>query len=89
MEFYQEPEESRVQILVSWIVDIIVVIALAIYLVYAVGSRVEVTGSSMHPVLKSGDEVLINRLAYDLGSLWDGTGLPTSDASSFPGWLLA
>ncbi len=68
MEFYQEPEESRIQILVNWIVDIIVVIAFACYLVYAVGSRVEVTGSSMHPGLKSGDEVLINRLAYDLGS---------------------
>lgn len=68
MEFYQEPEESRVQIFVNWIVDIIVVIAFACYLVYAVGSRVEVTGSSMSPVLNSGDEVLINRLAYDFGS---------------------
>lgn len=68
MEFYQEPEESRIQIAVNWIVDIVVVIAFACYLVYAVGSRVEVTGSSMSPVLNSGDEVLINRLAYDLGS---------------------
>ena len=68
MEFYQEPEESRIQILVNWIVDIVVVIAFACYLVYAVGSRVDVVGSSMSPVLNSGDEVLINRLAYDLGS---------------------
>jgi len=68
MEFYQEPEESRIQILVNWIVDIVVVIAFACYLVFAVGSRVEVSGSSMSPVLNSGDEVLINRLAYDLGS---------------------
>ena len=68
MEFYQEPEESRIQIIVNWIVDIIVMIALACYLVYSVGSRVEVIGSSMNPILNSGDVVLINRLAYDLGS---------------------
>ena len=68
MEFYQEPEESKIQIFVHWIVDIVVVIAFACYLVYAVGSRVEISGSSMSPVLNSGDEVLINRLAYDLGS---------------------
>lgn len=68
MEFYQEPEESAVQNLVNWIVDIIVVIAFACYLVYSVGSRVEVTGSSMNPVLNSGDVVLMNRIAYDLGA---------------------
>ena len=68
MEFYQEPEESKIQIIVNWIVDIIVVIAFACYLVHSVGSRVEVIGSSMSPILNSGDEVLINRFVYDLGS---------------------
>ncbi len=68
MEFYQEPEESAIQNLVNWIVDTIVVIAFACYLVYSVGSRVEVSGSSMNPVLYSGDVVLINRIAYDLGT---------------------
>ena len=68
MEFYQEPEESYIQNFVNWIVDIIVVIAFACFLVYAIGSRVEVTGGSMSPVLNSQDVVLINRLAYDLGS---------------------
>ena len=67
MEFYQEPEESAIQALINWIVDLIVVIAFACYLVYSVGSRVEVSGSSMNPVLNSGDVVLINRIVYDLG----------------------
>ena len=67
MEFYQEPEESAIQTLVNWVVDLIVVIAFACYLVYSVGSRVEVSGSSMNPVLNSGDVVLINRIVYDLG----------------------
>ena len=67
MEFYQEPEESAIQTLVNWVVDLVVVIACACYLVYSVGSRVEVSGSSMNPVLNSGDVVLINRIVYDLG----------------------
>ena len=67
MEFYQEPEESAIQTLGNWVVDLVVVIAFACYLVYSVGSRVEVSGSSMNPVLNSGDVVLINRIVYDLG----------------------
>ena len=67
MEFYQEPEESTIQTLVNWVVDFVVVIAFACYLVYSVGNRVEVSGSSMNPVLNSGDVVLINRIVYDLG----------------------
>ena len=67
MEFYQEPEENRLQTIISWIVDIIVAIAFAIFCVYAVGSRVDVTGNSMSPTLNSGDVVLMNRLSYDLG----------------------
>ena len=68
MEFYQEPEENRLQSVISWIVDIAVVIALAAYLVYCFGSKVQVTGNSMSPVLNSGDVVLMDRLAYDLGN---------------------
>ena len=68
MDFYQEPDESTIQLLVNWSVDIVVVVAFACYLVYAVGIRVEVSGSSMSPVLSSGDVVLINRIVYDLGT---------------------
>ena len=68
MEFYQEPDESVIQNLVHWIVDIIVVIAFACYLIYSFGTRVQVSGSSMNPVLNSGDVVLMNRFVYDLGN---------------------
>lgn len=68
MEFYQEPEVNRLHSVISWIVDLIVVIALAIYVVHAFGEQVEINGGSMTPVLNSGDVVLVNRLAYDLGS---------------------
>lgn len=68
MEFYQDREQNRLHATVKWIVDIIAVVALACYTVYSFGSRVEVSGNSMTPVLNSGDVVLVNRLAYDLGS---------------------
>lgn len=67
MEFYQEPESKKLHTAVHWIVDIAVTIALACYLVYGFGGRVEVNGGSMKPVLESGDVILVNRLAYDLG----------------------
>lgn len=68
MEFYQEKEQNRLHVIVNWIVDIVVVIALACYTVYGFGGRAQVNGGSMKPTLDSGDVVLINRLAYDLGT---------------------
>ena len=68
MEFYQEKDENQLHSVVNWIVDIAVVIAFACYLVYGFGGRIEANGGSMKPVLDSGDVVLVNRLAYALGS---------------------
>ena len=60
-------EQNRIHLVVNWIVDIVVMIVLACYTVYAFGGRAAVNGHSMEPVLASGDVVLLNRLAYDLG----------------------
>lgn len=59
--------ENRIQTAVNWIVDILVMIVLACYTVYAFGCCVSVNGHSMEPALSQGDYVLVNRLAYDLG----------------------
>ncbi len=68
MDFYENRDANRLHGIVSWIVDIIVMITLAVFVVHSFGSRVEMRGSSMRPVLESGDVVLMNRLIYDLGS---------------------
>ena len=68
MEFYHEKDQNRLHVIIHWIVDIIVAITLACYVVYAFGGRMEVNGSSMKPLLASGDVVLINRISYDLGT---------------------
>lgn len=68
MEDLKNEEDSLLRRAVNWVTDIIVVIALGCFTVYAFGGQVTVTGNSMSPLLSAGDVVLVNRLAYDLGS---------------------
>ena len=67
MEFYQE-ETNNLRKMIVWLVDIIVVISLAWFVVYGFGTQIRITGQSMTPELRSEDVVLMNRLSYDLGS---------------------
>ena len=67
MEFYQE-ETNKLWRMIVWLVDIIVVISLAWFVVYGFGTQIRITGQSMTPELRSEDVVLMNRLSYDLGS---------------------
>lgn len=48
-----------------WIVDIVVMISLAWFVVYAFGTQVKIAGQSMAPQLCSDNVVLIDRLCYD------------------------
>lgn len=67
MDFYQNDEPSLIRRLSGWIVDITVVLAFAWFCLFAFGTQISVSGQSMTPLLNSGDVVLMNRLAYDLG----------------------
>ena len=67
MEFYREDGTNRVRGIVCWITDIIVVVAMACYTVYAFGNLVVVSGNSMSPLLNSEDIVLMNQRKLDLG----------------------
>ncbi len=67
MEDFKNEEESLLRRAVNWVTDIIVVIALGCFTVYAFGGQVTVSGNSMSPLLNAEDVVLVNRLSYDLG----------------------
>ena len=67
MEFYHRDDNNKIRQCVKWLVDIIAVIALAWFLVYAYGTQIPVAGRSMSPFLEPGDVVLMDRLAYDFG----------------------
>ena len=94
MEFFEEKESNRLHRLTEWAVDCAVMVALACYLVFCFGSRIEMNGSSMKPVLESGDVVLMNRLSYDIGKPnrldvvvfeREGSSLESSGSSDFRG----
>lgn len=67
MDFYHSEDSNKLRQIISWVVDIIVVIAFAWFLVYAYGTQIVIAGNSMLPVLSSEDVVLMDRLAYDFG----------------------
>ena len=67
VEFYRSEENNKLRHVVNWVVDIVVVIAFAWFLVYVYGTRIPVAGHSMTPLLESGDVVLMDRLSYAFG----------------------
>ncbi len=67
MEFYHSEDNNMLRHVVNWVVDIVVVIALAWFLVYEYGTQIVIAGHSMIPLLASDDVVLMDRLAYDFG----------------------
>ena len=60
----QAQKQNRGEI-ANWIVQIIIVCAIAFMLFWFFGQRVSNAGDSMKPVLKNGDVVLVNRLVYN------------------------
>lgn len=66
MEFYEMDEGNRIRTVCKWVVDVVLVISFAWFLVYAFGTQVRVSGNSMQPALNSGDVVLMNRLSCSL-----------------------
>ena len=68
VDFYYREEISPIQTVMSWIVDIVVVLAFAWFCLHSFGSQIVIAGQSMIPLINSGDVVLMNRLSYDFRS---------------------
>lgn len=66
MEYYINEETAWLRRIVRWIVNVVLAVALAWFLVYSFGGQVRVSGNSMQPLLDADDVVLVNRLRYDL-----------------------
>ena len=67
VDFYSREEVSTVRVVMSWVVDVTVVIAFAWFCMHTFGVQITVAGQSMMPLLNSGDVVWMNRLVYDFG----------------------
>ena len=68
MGLYTYEDNSVLRNVVHWMVDVIVIIALAWFLVYGFLGQTIISGHSMAPGLEAEDLCLINRIAYDVGS---------------------
>lgn len=63
-------EKTKIEIengqnVMSWVIQIAIVIMVALVVVIYFGQRVSVVGDSMNPVLSNKDVVLVNRIVYD------------------------
>ena len=52
--------------IVSWVVEIAIVLMMAFVLVYFIGMRTSVVGQSMSETLENGDQNLVNRFIYKI-----------------------
>lgn len=57
-------DTNRLRLFVNWIVDVVVVISIAWFTVFALGTQITMSGQSMIPVIQSEEVVLLNRLSY-------------------------
>lgn len=64
-----DEETSRLRLIVSWIVDIVVVISIAWFVVFSLGTQITMTGLSMDPVIAQDEVVLMNRLSMRFGTI--------------------
>lgn len=59
-------EMNSVKNAVFWVVQIVIVIAIAFVCVYCFGMKTTVIGNSMSTTLEDGDKILVNRFVYAL-----------------------
>ena len=64
----KEVNTALVKEVAAWIVEVMVTVAIAAVIVFFLGIRVQVVGSSMQGTLENGDAVLVNRFVYKLFS---------------------
>ena len=71
LTFYQKKKKLNIALIheiISWIFWIVMSIILALLVVYCIGMKTSIIGSSMEPSLYNGQEIFLNRLVYKITS---------------------
>ena len=72
---YIDEETSRLRLIVNWIVDIVVVISVAWFIVFSLGTQITMTGQSMDPDLSQDDVRYITKIKIkEFGKFEGDTG---------------
>lgn len=66
LDFNINSDTNRLRLFVNWIVDVAVVISIAWFTVFALGTQITNSGQSMTPTLEAEEVVLMNRLVYHI-----------------------
>lgn len=57
---------SLIKEIFTWVIELVIVLAVAFVLVYFIGLRTSVVGQSMSETLENEDEILVNRFIYKI-----------------------
>jgi signal peptidase I len=66
---YFNPKPQRnilTDIILKWVVDVVVAVAFAVFIIIFLGEKTSVVGNSMAGKIKSGQEILIDKMSYEL-----------------------
>ncbi len=69
LHFGREKKKVNVPVVkevVTWVVEIVIVLAIAFVFVFYIGHRTSVVGQSMAPTLENRQKILINRFIYSI-----------------------
>ena len=69
LHFGREKKKVNIPIVkevISWIVEIVIILVIAFVFVYYIGLRTSVVGQSMSPTLENRQEILVNRFLYSI-----------------------
>lgn len=69
LHFGHEKKKVNVPIIkevITWVIEIVIVLAIAFVFVYFIGLRTSVVGQSMAPTLENKQEILVNRFVYSI-----------------------
>lgn len=71
LHFGREKKEVNIPVIkevITWIVEIAIVLVIAFVFVYYIGLRTSVVGQSMSPTLENKQEILVNRFIYSISN---------------------
>lgn len=68
MGYFNPKPECNIltDVILKWVADVVVTVALAVFLLIFLGDKVSVVGNSMADKVKSGQEILIDKMSYEL-----------------------
>ena len=59
-----ESSSASITVVTRWVMDIIIALCVAVFLVWSFGTRVTIDGHSMEAALEYGDVLMLNQLSY-------------------------